>query len=256
MLFFKLEGLACHSLLGDNLFIAERYAVHHLQLSDASLGLRLSSEDCIAASQTVQGRGIGGITLDCFGNESECNLVLLGSTGHDGLKCRTRSLHHDEAAHAAQRLTFRGDHWKDVASAGENSSVWMLGDDGLVKLAPRDSAQKGEHLELIPHADFSHPIVSNLSALAALDQRYLLGLEASGVLHAWPQHGGPSSTWRIAETGDEARWHSLCASGSRLFLAGTRHNDNSAGIWRVDLPRSLTDNAAQTQVTPRRRRQK
>jgi len=190
---------------------------------------------------------------------------MLGTSGHDGLRCRSRHLQLSEIARDSQLLNLTGDRWRDVASV--NSSLWMLGDDGLVKLAPEPSVQiieqygseckmcktsgdRGDRtrsgtVDFFPHTDFAHAVMPDLSAIAAFNDRFLLGLESTGVLHVWSQHGGKSGAWQIADKG--TRWLGLCASSTSLFLAGARHKDNSAGIWRVALPTPLSSLSTPTE---------
>merc|ERR1711865_676084 len=99
----------------------------------------------------------------------------------------------------------------------------------------------GARHELFPVLDFQHPAAANRTALAVLGDRFLLGLESSGLLHAWPQQGGGHKLWRLPVK--EARWHGLCVGASEIFLTGTRHRDKSLGIWRMDLPRALLEDA-------------
>lgn len=228
--FFKLEALACPPDASHALFLSERYGVHALELSKETLGLQPALEECLSRAPALQGRGLADITFDCPNSaEHGCTVVLLGIDGSSALRC---SLTRSEAAPVSQRLALTGGHWRALVATGINSSLWALGNDGLTKFSFQN--RSGALKELFPVADFQHPAATNLTSLGVFGDRFLLGLEDSGSLYAWPLQGGRHRKRRLYSR--EARWHSVCANPSGIYLAGRRLRDNSLGIWRVDLP--------------------
>merc|ERR1712106_138891 len=133
--FFRPEALACHPAASSRILIAERYAIHALHLTEDPLQLRSVLEECLSAVPALQGQGLVGITFDCLeGAQSKCNAVLLGADGHSAVRCGLRD--HEFASPSVQRLALQGGHWRALIAAGNNSSLWTLGNDGLTKFSP------------------------------------------------------------------------------------------------------------------------
>lgn len=261
--FFKPQGIACDPSMGSAVLLAEQYGIHELRLpataeriwlplpgrSPKVLGeARIQSAlgDCLSKAPGFQGRGLRSVGLKCHARSNlsasnavaaNCDAVLLGMDGKSLLRCGNNS----GVAEASRHRTLGGQSWR-VLAAAESGAYWALADEGVVRLQQRDGAP----WELVPKLELPEAsMAANLTSLFVLGNRFLVGLERGGTMHAWPLDGRPSRSWPMAGRMN-VDWTSACAMSERdllLFGEGRRGSGLSPGIYRVDMPWELVMNA-------------
>jgi len=262
--FFKPQGIACDPSMGSTVLLAEQYAVHELRLNLAvpdrswlpPLGrlpkvvqqarLQPALGECLAKAAGFQGRGFKALGLKCpaLSNLSvssaeapNCDAVLLGADGKSLLRCG----HSSKVTEPPRYRTLGGQRWR-VLAATASGAYWALADEGVVRLQPREGAP----LELAPQLELPEAtMAANLTSLFVLGNRFLVGLERQGTMHAWPLDGGPARSWPMAGRMN-VTWTSACAMSERdllLFGEARRGSGQSNGIYRVDMPWELATRA-------------
>jgi len=152
---------ACHESYGPRVLIAERYAVHEIQLSTNGTQLpprRLQDVDlCLAKAPTFHSAGLAGLGLECTESGS-CNVLLLAAAGDRVLVCPLSS------GAETQNLPQRQQQQISAVLLGESGSSadvnrWR----GLAAAAPpigtgSKAPQLQHHWWVIRDADISTPL--------------------------------------------------------------------------------------------------
>jgi len=232
-------GLACSPASGPVALLAEKYAVHELQLDSGDFvvgGSALSPvlERCLSSAPGFRGRGLADVGLDCSGRGGAggpCSAVLLGADGRQVLRCGLDL----PAAEGAASSKLLGGPWQALAPS-DGRVAWALGSDRVpTQLRPHGSPAG----TLVPALDLLEGEAADIAALHVLGNHTLLGLESNGRLHAWPLRGGSVRSWSLPAV-DGVSWTGLCATMDRLYLAGAGgHAGGEAGVWQTPLPAGL-----------------
>eukprot|EP00927_Polykrikos_kofoidii_P018726 TRINITY_DN18713_c0_g1_i1.p1 TRINITY_DN18713_c0_g1~~TRINITY_DN18713_c0_g1_i1.p1 ORF type:complete len:978 (-),score=121.48 TRINITY_DN18713_c0_g1_i1:26-2887(-) len=255
---------------GFEALFAEKYAVHAVRLhhevspTPVEKMVVFSSPtativgDCLANAPSLQGRGLGGVSVHCpkqtsltmadsgrTGARNACSVLMLGVDGRSVLRCPIGIA---GTRRSPERISLLGGHWKVIAAAfSDDRLLWAANAKSIVLLGPVRGIAVGQ---LAPLFELSREAIDGIVQLQDIDGHTLLGVAADGTLRAWPLtiFGAPRR-WQLSSAVGVPWSGGVCAtavssdpisgaSGS-LFCAKFGSPSPTVSFWRALLPHDL-----------------
>jgi len=223
--FFTPRDIGCHEVLGQSIFIIEKYAVHQLIFNESGSIIRPALEDCLMEHPEFLSQGLASISIECE-TTGACHAAIFSAAGLGGLRC---PLSEDPLYQRGKRFHIYGGNWRSVTSSNDGGA-WALFGNVIVKLAGHPSL----HGELVPHYEaFQSKHVAAIERLHVLRNKKLLGLDPSGWLRSWPLSGNEGPHALRLSPKFKMEWIGLCSIGSTLYFGGVNKDRQGATVWQM-----------------------